>query len=128
MRGSVRILLASVVVLLAMASTTHLAVTDSWYSDTERVDVAIDVPQVPSVESSFSFDNAQESVINGTPLYTVSSGPHVLLIKGEVIGFQIMSGSLKIGEVKYKGPDEPPFVVGTNYFEVVSDQVVLKPL
>lgn len=46
MRGSVRILLASVVVLLAMASTTHPAVTDSWYSDSDSVRVEITTPSI----------------------------------------------------------------------------------
>ena len=54
MRGSVRILLASVVVLLAMASTTHPAVTDSWYSDSDSVRVEITTPSIPDLGIAIS--------------------------------------------------------------------------
>ena len=123
MRGSVRILLASVVVLLAMASTTHPAVTDSWYSDTDRISIDMEV-NVPPIDIGFVFSNDGSTVNleNGLPV-----GDYVFTIEGaETMSFVVKEGQVTIDNRTYcKGES---FLIRNGGTLTVASEALIEPI
>jgi len=128
LRGSIRIVDPLVVLAVAALSMADFDVTDSWCSDSGYTDVSIVVQPMPSIESSFSFDNAYGSESDGVIRYIVPQGPRSLNVIGEGVGFRIVDGSLAMNGSTYSIGDELVFPTGTSMFAVVSEQIVLEPL
>ncbi|MBR7153447.1 MAG: hypothetical protein IKD00_06895 [Candidatus Methanomethylophilaceae archaeon] len=92
MKGSVRIVAVLVVIATASLSMTHFEVTDSWYSDSERLDVVI-VTGSNQNASPFSSVDGGMIFIEGSVVSLTSVGEDgsTFIFNGESIEFQVDS-------------------------------------
>ena len=138
MRATLRMTAVLAVIALACLSTVHFAVTDSWYSDIESVEVRIEMGDSDaSVSSSFVIDDGKGLRQDGS--YEHSEGDHSIEIIASEVSFTIDGGSLILGGVTYDSGiifsvpqgSSVPYTIG---FEVVTNStdsesiVVLSPV
>lgn len=100
MRATLRMTAVLAVIALACLSTVHFAVTDSWYSDIESVEVRIETGDSDvTLSSSFVIDDGKGLRQDGS--YELSEGDHSIKIIASEVSFTIDGGSLILGGSTY---------------------------
>lgn len=138
MRATLRMTAVLAVIALACLSTVHFAVTDSWYSDIESVEVRIETGYSDvTLSSSFVIDDGKGLRKDGS--YELSKGGHSIAIIASEVSFTIYGGSLILDGSTYDSEitfsvlhgSSVPHTIG---FEVVTNStdsesiVVLSPV
>lgn len=111
---------AAVVLLMSVLAVSATGVSMSWFSDTESTDV-----DVTTETGSFLIDTGLDPDING--VYTLVSGWHSISVSGWPMKFQVVSGSLTIGESTVSAGSVFPLAIG-DHNVTANVAVELKPL
>ena len=98
MRDSIRIVLASVILIVASVSSMHFAVTDSWYadSDTVRVEITTSVPDFEIVISGGSFTDDGTRIVFSSDVEGFAVITILLQDDGPKFKVESISGGLSV--------------------------------